>query len=106
MEEFQKFLSFEYADEVMIAVGAFLVFIGVTRIIRSSLTMVFWVALSGLGVASVSYGMNHSSIDLPFLDDPKASLAELIEMVGPGKALSADALAILCERLNIGDQGS
>ena len=106
MEELQKFLSFEYADEVMIAVGAFLVFIGVTRIIRSSLTMVFWVALSGLGVASVSYGMNRSAIDLPFLDDPKASLAELVELVGPGKALSADALNVLCERLDIGNQGS
>lgn len=97
----QQFLNFEYADELMIAFGAFLIFTGVMRIIKSSLTMVIWVALSGLGVASVSYGMNRSAIDLPFLDDPQASLAELAELALPGKELSADALAILCERLGL-----
>lgn len=99
MEALQQFLNFDYADEVMIALGAFLVFMGVTRIIKSSLTMIFWVALSGLGIASVSYGMNRSAIDLPFLKDPKGSLSDIVDLAAPGKALSLDALTVLCERL-------
>lgn len=97
-EAIQQFLNFDYADEVMIALGAFLVFTGVTRIIKTSLSMIVWVALSGIGIVSVSYGMNRSAIDLPFLEDPKASLADLAELVGPGKGLSADALSVLCDR--------
>lgn len=100
-EALQQFLNFEYADELMIGLGAFLIVTGVMRIIKSSLTMVVWVALSALGVASVSYGMNRSAINLPFLEDPRAGLAELAELAAPGKELSVDALAILCERLGL-----
>ncbi len=99
-EAIQEFLNFKYADELMIALGAFLIFMGVVRIIKSSFTMVFWVLLSGLGAASVSYGMNRSAIDLPFLDDTKAHLADLAELAGSG-GLSADTLAVLCERLKL-----
>jgi hypothetical protein len=103
VEAIEQFLSFDYADEVMIALGAFLVFTGVTRIIKSSMTMIIWVALSGFGVASVSYGMNRSAIDLPFLSDPQAGLSELSDLASPGKSLSADALAVLCDRFYSAD---
>ncbi len=98
MEAIEQFLSFDYADELMIALGAFLVFTGVTRIIKNSMTMIIWVALSGFGIASVSYGMNRSAIDLPFLNDPPGRLSDLTDFIGPGKSLSNDALAVLCDR--------
>lgn len=90
------FLRFEYADEMMIALGAFLVLVGISRILKSSLTLVVWVLLSGLGVASISYGMNRSAIDLPFL---QAGSERLVDLVGQQAGLSAEALAVMCARL-------
>lgn len=89
-----RFLQFEYAHEVLMIFGAMLVLIGVMRIIRSSLRMVFWVLLAGIGVASVSYGMTGSAINLPGTD---GSLADLVDQ---GKDIPVDALRVLCLKLN------
>jgi len=90
----EQFLSFQYANEILIGCGAILVLIGVMRIIRSSLRLAFWVFLSGIGVAAVSYGMNGSTIDLP---GTNGSLADLVNQ---GADIPADALKVLCLKLD------
>ena len=89
----QQFLQFEFANEVLMIVGAMLVLLGVMRIIKSSLRLVFWVLLSGIGVASVSYGMTGSAINLPGTD------GSLTDLVDQGKDIPIDALRVLCLKL-------
>ena len=65
MDILEAFLRGEHAGEIMIALGALLVLVGTARILRSSLTLAFWVLLCALGTASVSYGMKRSELELP-----------------------------------------
>jgi len=95
MEYWRAFLEFEYANEVMMILGTLLVVVGVMKIIRSSLKLVFWVLLSGLGVASVSYGMSNSPLNLPGINN--IGLADL-ERLRSG--LSTDVLKLLCIKLD------
>ena len=100
MEYWQAFQNFEYANEVMIICGALLVFIAALKIVRSSLKMIFWVILAGVGAASVSYGMNGSPINLPGTGN-----INLEDIVGPGKNMSRDVLQVLCEKLSASEGG-
>lgn len=59
-----QFREFQFANEVLILLGALLVLIGVVKIVRSSIKMLFWVLLSGLGAMSVAYGMNSSGLGM------------------------------------------
>jgi len=96
MDYWHQFLQLEFANEILMIFGAMLVLIGVMRIIKSSLRLVFWVLLSGIGVASVSYGMNGSSINLP------GTGGSLTELVHQRKEIPADALRVLCLKLDDG----
>ena len=101
MDTLEAFLRSDHAGEILIALGALLLLVGVTRILKSSLTLAFWVLLCGLGAASVSYGMKRSPLDLPALPGGASTVADRFEA---GRALSADVLKVLCERLD--DYGS
>jgi len=94
MDYWERFLQFEFANEVLMIGGAILVLIGVMRIIKSSLRLVFWVLLSGIGIASVSYGMTGSGIDLPGTEG-----RSLTDIVDQGKDIPIDALRVLCLKL-------
>lgn len=96
MEHVQAFLRAEHAGEIMIALGALLTLFGVVRILKSSLALIFWVALSGLGVASFAYGMQTASIALPGVPE---RAARLTDRVAHGAELSGDVLRVLCARL-------
>lgn len=96
MNYWHQFMQFEFANEVLMVCGAVLVLIGVMRIIKSSLRLVFWVLLSGIGVASVSYGMNGSAINLP------GTSGSLTDLVHQGKEIPADALRVLCLKMDDG----
>ena len=95
MEYWRAFLAFEYANEVMMILGTFLVVVGVMKIVRSSIKLVFWVLLSGLGVASVSYGMSNSPLDLPGINNFGMSDLERLR-----SGLSTDVLKLLCIKLD------
>ena len=94
MKYWQEFLRFEYADEVMLIVGALLVVWSALKIIRSSLKLVFWVLIAGLGALSASYGMQHSPLNLPPLHE--LGLAD-IRRLAPD--IPTDVLQVLCEKL-------
>jgi len=95
MEHWNNFLQFDYANEVLIVVGAIMVLMGVMKILGSSLKLLFWVLLSGAGAFSVAYGVERSGSDVP------SNLAEeLRSFIGPGRELSVDAMRVLCERLD------
>ena len=96
MDILEAFLRGEHAGEIMIALGALLVVVGTVRILKSSLTLAFWVLLCGLGTASVSYGMKRSELELPPLPGAATRVADRFEDT---KALSVDVLRVLCERL-------
>ncbi len=96
MDHFEAFLRAEHAGEIMIAAGALLALFGAWRILKSSLTLIFWVALSGLGVASVAYGMQSAAIALPGVPSPARQFSEPLNQ---GAELSADVLRVLCARL-------
>ena len=98
VEYWKAFQEFEFANEVMLAVGALLLLIGVIKIIKSSITMLFWVLLSAVGLYSVSYAMDQKGI--PWPGERPANLTELIE---PGKEISSDVLQVLCQKLPVND---
>ena len=88
-----NFINFEFAAEALLLFGAVLVLIAALKIIGSGLRLAFWVFIAFIGVVSVSYGMNGSSIDLPGTRDRLTELGE------PGRELSSDVLEVLCRRL-------
>jgi len=90
----KDFRSFAYSDELLIGIGAVLFIISILKIVRNSFTMMFWVALSGLGLVGISQGLD---------ENPFATAAVRHSPVGDyvdtGKELSADALDILCRKM-------
>ena len=96
IEIWEEFLQFEFANEILMAGGALLVLIGVLKVLRNSLRVIFWVLLVGVGAFSVAYGMDRSSMAFP------VSLSqELKDLVGPGREMSVEAMQLLCTRLDI-----
>lgn len=95
MEYWQQFIRYDHANEIMIAVGLFLVGFSILRIINSSLKLLFWVVLALLGSASLSYGFQHSPYDLPALDKLRASDLQDIAL-----GSNNDVLRFLCEKLD------
>lgn len=99
MEIWEEFLQFEFANEILMAGGALLVLIGLLKVLRNSLRVIFWVLLVGVGAFSVAYGMDRSSVAFP------VNLSqELKDLAGPGRELSVEAMRVICARLdNLGD---
>jgi hypothetical protein len=95
MEYWQEFIRYEHANSVMMALGALLVFISIMQIVKSSLKMLFWVSLAGLGAASLSYGFEHSPFDLPALD--KLNVKD-VKTMAPD--LDGDVLDFLCQKID------
>lgn len=91
----QRFLEYEYANELMMGIGVLLFIIAALKIIRSSLKLLFWVFLGTLGATAFSYGYNSGDIFLPG-DVGSASRFDLSALIRDGKE---DALRLLCERL-------
>lgn len=98
-EDFQQhweaFQQQPYSDLIMIAFGGILLLIGVLKIIRSSLKMLFWVVLSAIGIASIAHGMDESPFE--FAD---GNADDLSGYVVAGKELSADVLQLMCSKLD------
>ena len=97
MKYWQQFQQFEFANEVMLVVGFLLVFIGALQIVRSSLKLLFWVLVAGLGAISATYGMQQSEYDLPSFDATRLNGSSLSELVA-GK--DRDVLEYLCQKLD------
>ena len=97
MKYWQQFQQFEYANEVMLVVGALLVFIGALQIVRSSLKLLFWVLVAGVGALSATYGMQQSPYDLPSFNTTTFNGSSLSDLVA-GK--DREVLEYLCQKLN------
>ena len=94
MQFWSDFRALPYSDEILVAVGALVTLLAVVRIVQSSLKMFFYVLLAGIGLAAVAHGAGRA----PWESSPLAGV-ELSDLVGPGRALSADVLKVLCLRL-------
>lgn len=94
LEYWNQFRAMAYSDELLIAVGALLLLIGIMKIVKSSLTMLFWVVLSGLGLTAISQGLDQSPFGLA-----ERGKEDVTRYLSAGKEISADALAVLCRKL-------
>ncbi len=94
MQWWENFKQLESSNELLIIFGGLVLIIGALKIVRSGMKMLFWFVLCGVGLVSVNYGLNNSTVQLPFNDSN-----ELSEYVGTGKDLSADALELMCAKL-------
>jgi len=97
MEYWQDFIRYEHANSILMALGAVLVFFSVIQILKSSFKMLIWILFAGIGALSLSYGFQHSPLDLPALDQIR--LTDLREL-----APDSDVLNYLCQK--IGFNGS
>ncbi len=95
LDYWNNFRAMAYSDELLIGIGAVLLIVGVIRIVKSSLTMLFWVILSGLGLTAISQGLDQSPFQLA--ENHKNQVGDYI---GAGKEMSADVLAVLCKKLD------
>ncbi len=96
MEYWHDFIRYEHANGIMMAVGAIFVFVSIMQIIKSSLKLLLWVLVAGVGAASISYGFEHSPYDLPALDN--LTLSDLRELA-PGA--DNDVLQYLCQKFDL-----
>jgi len=91
MEYWQAFQQFEYSNETLMVVGAFIVFIGLLQILKSSMKLMFWVVLVAVGASAAFYGYDKSAVRFP------AHLADEVRaLAGPGGALSDGMMQALC----------
>ena len=95
LDYWYEFKAIPYSNEILIAIGALLLFFGVLKIVKSSLTMLFWVILSGIGITSIAHGLEKSPFDLA-----SGKGGQVGEYLDAGKELSSDVLEVLCRKLD------
>jgi len=89
----RDFEALEYSHEILMGVGGLLIIIAALKIVRSSLKVLFWVVLGGIGAASFSYGMNRGDGSISQELDGKIDISDIIR---DGKE---DVLRVLCAKL-------
>ena len=95
MKYWQEFLQFDYAHEVLMAVGGLFVFVGVLQIVRSSIKMLFWVVIAGIGGIAASYGMQQGSYTIPGMDKLRSANLDTI-----ASNIDTDVLEFLCQKID------
>jgi len=93
-EYWENFRAMPYSDELLIGLGALLLIFGIIKIVKSSLTMLLWVILSGIGLTSIAHGLDQSPFQLA-----ANSQGQVSDYLNAGKEISADALEVLCRKL-------
>lgn len=90
MEYWEAFQEFEFSNETLMVVGGLLVFIAAMQIIKSSMKLLFWVVLAGVGAFGALYGHDRSAVRLPegLIDDAR-------NLAGPG-GLTDNMMQALC----------
>ncbi len=96
LQQWQNFLRSDYANEILIGVGAVLLLISIISIVKVGFKLAMWVLIAGIGAVSLSYGLKESPYDLPALQT--LQLSDIKALVGADH----DVLQLLCQKL---DQG-
>lgn len=100
LEHWNNFLQQEYASYVLMIIGGLLILFGILRILGSSIKLLMWVMLVGIGAAAFNFGWERTSAG------EEVSLSEeLRELFGPGRDLTMDAMKRMCEKIDTGDSG-
>ncbi len=95
LDYWQQFRDYPQSDAVLIGVGGIMLIFGVLKIVKSSLVMLFWVALSGLGLSSIAVALDQNPIQFATANKDRVD-----GYLDAGKELSADALQVLCRKLD------
>lgn len=98
VEYWQRFMQFEYANEVLLLVGGLCAVIAVLQIVRSSLKMLFWVVIGGLGLLAANIGMQQGAYALPGAEHWQNSRLNAL-----ASTLDEDVLKYLCQRFDTSD---
>lgn len=99
-EYWNQFKAMAFSDELLIGIGAVLLLFGIYRIVKSSLTMMFWLILSAIGLGAISQGMDMSPFQLA-----SANSNQLGDYLDQSKEMSSDVLNVLCKKLEEGEAG-
>lgn len=94
IENWQNFRGLAYADELLIGLGAVLLIVSILKIVKSSAVMLFWVFLSGMGLAGISQGLDRNP-----LVSAATKHGPVADYLDTSKEISSDALGILCRKL-------
>lgn len=94
MDYWQAFIRHEYAHEVMMVFGLFLVALSAIKIMSNGFKMVIWVFIATLGSGLLTYGVKKSPFDLPPMG--QITLRDLQEIA---PAFSSDVWQYLCQKL-------
>ena len=91
MELFETLSQMDYFNEILIGLGVLFTLFSVLKIIGSSIKLLGWVLLAGLGVFAIVTGLEQDSFSI------SADLKERLRVLSlPGKELSLSALKALC----------
>lgn len=95
MEQVSEFLNYRYASEVLMVVGMVLALMSILRVMKSSLTLIFWFVLAILGSGTFMYGFKNSDYDA------LAGIKEVtMTSIGSlGKDTPVEVLQALCVKL-------
>ena len=87
MELFETLSQMDYFNEILIGLGVFFTLFGTLKIIGSSIKLLGWVVLAGLGVFAIVTGLEQDSFNI------STDLKERLSMLAiPGRELSLKAL--------------
>lgn len=95
LDYWHQFRAYPQSDVVLFGVGGIMLIFSVLKIVKSSFVMLFWVVLSGLGLTSISIGLDQNPLQLASLNKDKVT-----DYLDAGKELSADALQVLCRKMD------
>lgn len=95
MKYWQQFLEFDYAYEILLAVGGLLVVVAILQIVRSSIKMLFWVLMATLGAAAGTYGLQKGPYTVPGLENLRGANLNTL-----ASTIDSDVLQFLCQKLD------
>jgi len=95
LDYWQQFRAYPQSDLVLFGVGGIMLIFSVLKIVKSSFVMLFWVVLSGLGLTSISIGLDQNPLQFATANKDRVD-----GYLDAGKELSADALQVLCRKLD------
>jgi len=99
LTQWNHFLEQDYASVVLMIVGGLLILFGIMKILGSSLKLLMWVLLVGIGAFSFNYGWERTATGA------EVSLSdELKELIGPGKTLTLEAMKRMCMSMGQGGE--
>lgn len=93
-----EFRAFSYSDEFLIGIGAMLLIVSILKMVKTSATMLIWLGLSAIGLGGIYQGLDRNPLKVA--NAAANHGGQISGYIDSGKELSADALKVLCRKLD------